>query len=420
MPRNNTLLSEEQPGSIHETLVRNLIETQRGPCVSLTYSTHRAGKEVQQDRMRLKNALSEAKKRLQMLGSPAGEIEEITAPARELLEHGEFWRNQQDGLAIYLSPGTKRLARLPIPVPETVTVGRQFYVLPLFAALNRSQPYYLLALSQNAVKLYRSADGELKQVDNPDLPQSLQDVLRFVDSETQLQFMVQSLYPSFGRAGERQRFHGHGGAGAGAQERTARIIELFRAVDRALMNSIGNSKNPLIVASTDPLFWLFKGVTSYPCLLPTPVAGNPEARSLDDLAQAAEELLAAAWQDELESQYHQYEERRGSDLTACSPVEAAHAAFQGGIDSLLVPLNSRYWGKIRITSNGLEVSGTEDHDGEELLNFTACHTFANSGKVNIIDGSMLGPDEALAATLRQPLSSVLPGSYLSSGISAAS
>ena len=61
----------------------NLLKTQAGPCVSIFLPTERAGREVQQNPIRLKNLLKEAEHRLKDLGVRG--VESITKPAHDLV-----------------------------------------------------------------------------------------------------------------------------------------------------------------------------------------------------------------------------------------------------------------------------------------------------------------------------------------------
>ena len=88
-----------------------LMETRLNPSVSIFLPTHRAGKEIQQDPIRLKNLLTEAEKRLITGGMRTPDARDFLAPASSLLNDGWFWRHQSDGLAIFLNQGLSRSYR---------------------------------------------------------------------------------------------------------------------------------------------------------------------------------------------------------------------------------------------------------------------------------------------------------------------
>src|SRR5689334_5625269 len=92
------------------------------PAVSLYLPTHLAGREIRQDPIRLKNLLSSAAEQLATIWRKP-EIEEFLEPAAALVRDENFWRHQQQGLAVFLAPGFTRIHKTPIPVPEEMFLG---------------------------------------------------------------------------------------------------------------------------------------------------------------------------------------------------------------------------------------------------------------------------------------------------------
>jgi hypothetical protein len=68
-------------------------------------TSHRAGPEVQQDPIRLKNLLRQATDALQADGVRAPMLHSVLAPLRRLVNDGLFGQHQSDGLALYSRPG---------------------------------------------------------------------------------------------------------------------------------------------------------------------------------------------------------------------------------------------------------------------------------------------------------------------------
>src|SRR5438093_10180068 len=95
-----------------------LSQVRRRFCVSLFLPTHRAGKEILQDSIRLKNLLKDAEKQLLANGFTAVEARELLAPLRPLAQRRSFWRLQSDGLAVFLSPGFFHYFRLLLNFQE--------------------------------------------------------------------------------------------------------------------------------------------------------------------------------------------------------------------------------------------------------------------------------------------------------------
>jgi hypothetical protein len=86
-----------------------LMEQPGGTCVSLFLPTCRAGRETRQGRIRLKNLLREAERRLLACRLRSTEVKEVLEPIRALVEDALFWRDQRDGLALFRSPDVFRI-----------------------------------------------------------------------------------------------------------------------------------------------------------------------------------------------------------------------------------------------------------------------------------------------------------------------
>ena len=132
--------------------LRELLVDRPGPCVSLYAPTHRGGSG--QDLIRWRNVLADAGQKLAAVGLRTPEATAILAPAARLLDDPSFWHATAAGLVCFLAPGFDRRYRLGMTWPGRATVGGQFLVKPLLPWLNGGT-FYVLALSQNAVRLVR-------------------------------------------------------------------------------------------------------------------------------------------------------------------------------------------------------------------------------------------------------------------------
>ena len=99
-------------------------------CVSL-YMPGAIGADSRQNPVRFKNLLRGAEQRLADQGLEATELQELFAPARELLDHPSIWHEIAHGLALLLARDGARFWKLPIACEQTCVVGRHFYLLPL-------------------------------------------------------------------------------------------------------------------------------------------------------------------------------------------------------------------------------------------------------------------------------------------------
>jgi len=149
-----------------------LVAVNAQPAVSLYLPTHRAGREVRQDPIRLRNLLSRATERLGARWCRP-EIEHLLEPGEGLVGDDVFWRHQLEGLVVFLAPAFSRIHKLPIPVPEECGVGDHFLVRPLLPLLEDPGSFWLLSISGKRTRLYRGSRWEFVEEKGVELPQGV-------------------------------------------------------------------------------------------------------------------------------------------------------------------------------------------------------------------------------------------------------
>ncbi|MEY9484645.1 hypothetical protein RKD26_000439 [Streptomyces calvus] len=124
------------------------------PAVSVLTPTHRRDPLNAQDAVRLRNAVAEAKKKLE--SDPAVTRDRRVDVARQLdqalaevdLAHSE------DGLAIFAAPGEHQVWSLARTVPERIVVSDTFLTRNLVSAHTAERPFWVLSVSADRVTLW--------------------------------------------------------------------------------------------------------------------------------------------------------------------------------------------------------------------------------------------------------------------------
>lgn len=75
----------------------------------------------------LKNQLKEVKNKLAKKGLHADVVNKMTAPVQELIDDSSFWREQSDGLAIFIADGFSKTYTLPIYFKEFNYISNSCY-----------------------------------------------------------------------------------------------------------------------------------------------------------------------------------------------------------------------------------------------------------------------------------------------------
>ncbi|MFW5663246.1 MAG: hypothetical protein ACOCZW_05930, partial [Bacteroidota bacterium] len=104
--------------TIKKETIKQFLEYENGPCVSLYMPTHRAGQEIRQNSIRLKNLISDAEEKLVKQGLRAPDAKKILKPASDLIDDEFFIMHQNVGLAMFLSKDKFEEYRLPVDFTE--------------------------------------------------------------------------------------------------------------------------------------------------------------------------------------------------------------------------------------------------------------------------------------------------------------
>ncbi|MEX1209127.1 MAG: hypothetical protein WEE36_11115 [Acidimicrobiia bacterium] len=271
---------------VDASVVESLVEASESPAISIYLPTHRFGPDNQQDPIRLKNLLGEAEARLTEQGMRSPEVADLLAPATDLLDDVEFWQHQEDGLALFLSPQRSDRFRVPQTFDEAVVVSDSFFVSPLLPVMSRGERFFVLALSENEVRLLWGSRFRVGEVElGPDVPTSIAEALWFEDPERQLQFH------QAGRSGQGRvtaTFHGHGG---GKDDPGERLERFLRAVDDGVRTLVAGGA-PVVLAGVERVMAGYRKITRLEGVVEDGVEGSPDRLTPETLHDEAWPLVA--------------------------------------------------------------------------------------------------------------------------------
>ena len=372
--------------------LRALKENRAEWSISIYLPTFRAGQEVQQNPIRFKNLLREAEERLLAKGLRTPDVRELLEPGERLLRDSAFWRLQSDGLAVFIAPETFHHYRVPLAFAELVVVNDRFHVKPLLPLLTGDGLFYVLALSQNEVRLLQGTRFSVGAVDLEDVPTSLAEALRFDDPERQLQFRTNARALSGDGGGDRVAFHGH------ESDAKSDILRYFHKVDRGLRAMLADERAPLVLAGVEYLLPIYREANTYPHLVAEGLTGNPEEVSAADLHVRAWALVQPLFAQAQQEAAAAYQQHAGTDLASNQIVEVVPAAHQGRVKTLFVRLNRQQWGVFDAETQRVHLHDESEPGDEDLLDLAATQTVLNGGTVYAVQQEHM-PDDALVAAV---------------------
>jgi len=378
--------------------LESLMTPSGGAHISIFMPTYRAGRETQQNRIRLKNLVRDAEKQLIEMGYRVPDAKALLQPAEDLLGPTGFWRYTGDGLAIFLSADTARRYPLPIQLKKKLVVSDRFHVKPLLPLFSGDGSFFVLALSQNEVRLLQGTRSEVAQVELENLNDSLTRILKPEDPETHLHWYVPSSAP--GAPGRNAAiFHGVGG---GTEDDRSKLLDYFREVDREIRSILQSEQAPLVLAGVDYLHTVYREVSSYPHIFETGISGNPERLSVDELHAEAWRILRPYFQQVRQTAKQRYRQLSGqnSHLASDDLDKILPAALHGQVELLFVAVGAQKWGEFDPGSLRVHQSEVYRPGDDDLLDRAAVLTLLNGGTVFAVRKDQVPGQNLVAAVLR--------------------
>lgn len=371
--------------------LRDIAGTHGPGCTSLYLPTHRAGPEVQQDPIRLKNLLAAARREMAEMGLGDDVVASRTEPAAQLLRDDDFWARGEHGLAVLLGPGGMLTHRMGSTPEELVVVSDRFHIKPLLGSVTSGAVFWILSLSQNRVRLLRGGPAGAAEVALEDIPESLAAALWFEDRERQLQSHGAT---RVGRGKVSATFHGQG---LGKDTQHADLARFLRAVDAGVSHVVEDPAQPIVLCGVERDLAAFREVSRNPSLVDGVVPGNCDRMSPTELHEAAWPVVRTAFAAERErvaaaigSSNGRSEHDLGGALTA---------ARDGRVESLIVALGVQRWGVVG-DDGDVAVHDTRGPGDRDLLDALVLETMLHGGGVHAVEPQGVPGGGELAALLR--------------------
>lgn len=365
--------------------IRALIAKRADACVSIYVPTTPQTQHVSASRITFANLAKTALQQLEASGLDKRRRAALDTELDALRQDDAFWRVQAHSLAVLATPDGVRTFRLATTVTEAVEVSDRFLLKPLLRAIAFPQNAFVLALSENAVRIIDvSADLPPKEVQVPGMPESAADAVGRA---------------SVNNLTQNTRI-------ANAEGQTVLLRQYARQVDAALRKVLSGRETPLILAATDPLGSIFRAVNTYPVLLAEGLSASPDRMSDGELAGAVRSMLDGHYAGEVEEAKALYEERFGQGRATTDIGLAARAATFGAVELLLVDINEVVPGTVDEIDGSVSLASEASGTVYDVIDEIAGRAILAGAKVLAVRRREDIPDGAvLAATLRYAMKS---------------
>ena len=349
-----------------------------GNCVTMTLPMEKAGSDVQQNRIRFKNAIKSAFAQIDENASP--EVFSQLSALEKQESNDNFWQNQSEGLAIFVNAEQSELFSVDQSLPALSVVGAGFDLRPVCEVVQASGRYFVLAASQNQVRLFEGTRSGLSQVEGADLPDDLEDALNIDEYVTSLQ------HHSVGKDGSGTVYHGHGGSNQDVQK-SDELKQYFHRINDALQSFFGQEQLPLVFAGVEYLFPIFKESCDYNALVEDPVPGNPDDITSEQLHEKVWPVVEPLYAQEQEQTLEDYGNAKAQSQAVDDREQVVMLAEQGAIAKLMLE---------RLPHNHVLID-----EFDEQLQKAVVHTLRNGGEVFSYNSDQL--PAPVVAILRYPL-----------------
>lgn len=377
--------------------VRSIIQRGEGVRVSIFLPTHHKGGIDPQDQIRFRNLLRMAEEKLMKKGLRSSEAKLLLAPADKLTTDNLFWRQQSDGLALFLESNQYLFYRLPIAFKEDVLVGDRYHVKPLLPLISECGWFYVLSLSRQENRLLQCTSSESVSLDLRGIPKNMPEALHYDVPGDRMQYHVPA--PAGG-----SNFGGGTAIQAGEGSRPnydkRNLLQYFEQVNAGLMKILQEEKAPLVLSAVDYLHPLYRNANKYPNLLPEGILGNPDGVSDDTLREQGWSIVRVYFDQTKRDALDDFQKNSGNGLTTTGIEDTVPAAAAGRVRFLFVAEGTQQKGAFDTNSNSvIKASKTQDMD-EDLVDFAVQETLNHSGMVYVLPPEKIPGKVPMVATLR--------------------
>jgi hypothetical protein len=349
-----------------------------------------------QDVIRLKNLLDQARDALGAQGMRQAESVALLAEARGLETNSLFWRSTgKKGLVLLIEPGAVHWSRSHVMFEEFSAVQKRFHLVPLVRASFEPEGFFVLALSDNNVSLFRGDRDSLTPIELPkSFPKSLSEVEKGTEFDKGLQYHTSATHSKSGvRIGIAH------GKGTPKDDRKILRAEYVRSVVRHLEPLLKEESSRLVLAADRSIQPIFRELCRYPYLLAEGVTGSPDSLSKAELHRRSLEAAGPNRRAILEADRERFTQMAATDRVASHIEQILPATNRGSVDVLFAASDSHIWGRFD-GADTVAVHRQRHPDDVDLLDLAVAKALEKGRPVYVLDPEALPCREPIAAILR--------------------
>ncbi len=328
-------------------------------------------------------------------------LQDVGAQGRQLLETLGDWETilqgqepQGKAVAVFRSPSVFNLIWMQDQTGTRALAGPHFYIRPLLAELDKAKQFYLLALSQNDVRLLRCNSRSAEEIALPaGTPTSFAEYMNTAKPD-HVRNNISSAGPSAGHT------KGAGGTtDTGREDKDEYLSHFFRQIDRGVNELLRGSSDPLVLAGVEYELALYQEINSYPCLSDEAVRGAPNSLKSGEMHARAMEALGRSYEKKVDAVLAEYNHKVGGGASN-RLKDVVTAAHDGRVLTLLVSDSLEKTGTFDERTHAVKGHATGLSEDEDLVNDAAVQTILHAGQVLSLSNKKMPNGAPLAAVFR--------------------
>jgi hypothetical protein len=362
--------------------VVELASSANGTCISIFLPTYRSGRGVMQGAIHLKNLLKDVDFALAEKGMSQDEIQAFTQSISSLVTDEEFWHHQADGLALFACHGFHKVYKLPITVPVTQMVASSFLITPLLPLLSSDGQFYILAVSENDVRLFDATRFSFQETSVEGLPTSMAAAIGGEEIEQDRNWSSTTSGSNTDGAPLGISF---GSGDEGSMERhKIDFKRYFDRVDTALSTTFKQRPAPVVLAGVAYLLPIYRQANNWGNLLDGEVHGSQDRATPESIHESAWAVAEPYFEQGTLRAIEAFHQLLGTGIASADQGEVTEASEAGRVATLFVAVD-RF--------------GTTPEE-DEIVNYSATQTLLKGGLIYALSSEGMPSDQPMAATYR--------------------
>jgi len=375
--------------------LKPLLVLDRETKISLYMPVQQEPDKRDENRIRLKNLIQAAEENLDLMNFRRPDSMRLLSPARELIKGGRFLDNSHPGMAIFLADGFSQAYKIPYEPPQIFCVCAHYQIKPIMP-LKLIEPFYILVLSQQSVRLLQATEFSVERLNLGDaVPDSLDEALHWDDPEKQLQWHTGTGSENGGRSAI---FHGHGVATKESQK--TNLYRYFQLLDQGISRLLTRNRAPILLAGVDYLLPIYREASSNENLFDREIIGSQEHLTDMAIQKQAWPLVRNHFRADEEAARSSYHEMAAKDLASDDLISVVKATYQGRVETLFVDVIAQEWGEFNPDTGQVAKKPQRQPGATELTNLATIYTVLHDGDVYAGQREAMPTTEAAAAIYR--------------------